>query len=131
MYILPGRYELRSVLSYLFLLFSDAFSSLLTKVSRTRSTVSADGPGRPAPFRSAPAAILLEFLVPLTNCFICTWFCVVLGPKPPLHRHNLLSFGKFQDTERFFIPCPRHISSRLHLAVKTASTPWRLLPKQT
>jgi hypothetical protein len=23
------------------------------------------------------------------------------------------NFGKFQDTERFFIPCPRHVSSRL------------------
>jgi hypothetical protein len=27
---------------------------------------------------------------------------VVHGPKPPLHRHNLLTFGKFQDTESFF-----------------------------
>jgi hypothetical protein len=41
------------------------------------------------------------------------WFCVVHGPKPPLHRHNLLSFAKFQDTERFLIPCPHHVSSRL------------------
>jgi len=23
------------------------------------------------------------------------------------------NFGKFQDTERFLIPCPRHLSSRL------------------
>jgi hypothetical protein len=23
------------------------------------------------------------------------------------------NFGKFQDTERFLIPCPRHVSSRL------------------
>jgi hypothetical protein len=27
----------------------------------------------------------------------------------PLQRHNWLSFGKFQDTERFLIPCPRHV----------------------
>ena len=33
--------------------------------------------------------------------------------RPPLHRHNWLSFGKFQDTERFLIPCPRHVSPRL------------------
>jgi len=26
---------------------------------------------------------------------------------------QLLSFGKFQDTERFLSPCPRHFSSRL------------------
>jgi hypothetical protein len=62
-------------------------------------------------FRSAKAAALLEFLVPLTNCFVCRWFCAILRPKPPLHRLNWLSFGKFQDTERFLIPCPRHVSS--------------------
>ena len=41
------------------------------------------------------------------------WFCVVHDPKPPLHSHNWLSFGKFQDTERFLIHCERHFSSRL------------------
>jgi hypothetical protein len=29
------------------------------------------------------------------------------------------SFVKFQDTERFFIPCPRHVSSRLPPSDKT------------
>ena len=33
--------------------------------------------------------------------------------KPPLHSHNWLNFGKFQDTERFLIHCERHFSSRL------------------
>ena len=35
------------------------------------------------------------------------------------------NFGKFQDTERFLIPCPRHVSLRLPpaLSVKPASTP--------
>jgi hypothetical protein len=41
------------------------------------------------------------------------WFCVVHCPKPPLQLHNWLSFGILQDTERFLIPWPRHISSRL------------------
>jgi hypothetical protein len=41
------------------------------------------------------------------------WFCVVHGPKPPLHCHNWLSFGKLQDTERLLIPCPSHVSSLL------------------
>ena len=69
---------------------------------------------RPASsFRSAQAATLLEFHVPLTNCFVRRWLCAVHGPKPPLHRHNWLSFGKFQDTERFLILCSRHFSSRL------------------
>ena len=40
-------------------------------------------------------------------------FCVVHDPKPLLHSHNWLSFGKFQDTERFLIHCERHFSSRL------------------
>ena len=51
--------------------------------------------------------------VPFTNCFVCRWFCVVHDPKPPLHSHNWLSFGKFQDTERFLIHCELHFSSRL------------------
>jgi hypothetical protein len=63
--------------------------------------------------RSTQVATLLEFHVPLTNCFFLRWFCVVHGPKPPLYRHNWFSFGKFQDTERFLIPCPHHVSSRL------------------
>ena len=69
---------------------------------------------RPASsFRSAQAATLLEFHVPLTNFFVRRWFRAVHGPKPPLHRHNWLSFGKFQDTARFLIHCARHFSSRL------------------
>ena len=86
---------------------------------------------RPASsFRSAQAATLLEFHVPLTNCFVRRWFCGVHGPKPPLHRHNWLSFGKFQDTERFLIHCARHFSSRLALAVEPASTPRPLVQKK-
>ena len=47
------------------------------------------------------------------NCFVCRWFCVVHDLKPPLHSHNWLSFGKFQDTERFLIHCESRFSSRL------------------
>jgi hypothetical protein len=64
-------------------------------------------------FRSAQAATLLELLVSLMNCSVRRWFYVVPDPKPPLQRNNWLSFGKFQDTERFLIPCPRHVSWRL------------------
>jgi hypothetical protein len=59
------------------------------------------------------------FLVPLTNCFVHRWFCVALGPEPPLHPHSWLSFGKFQDTERFLTPCPQHASSRLSPSCET------------
>jgi hypothetical protein len=75
-------------------------------------------------FRSAQTATLLQFLVPLRNCFVRRWFCVVLGPKPPLYRHNWVSFSKFWDAEPFLIPCPPNVSSRLPLAMKTASKPW-------
>ena len=60
--------------------------------------------------------------VPFTNCLVCRWFCVVHDPKAPLHSHNWLSFGKFQDTERFLIHCERHFSSRLPLSVEPGST---------
>ena len=81
------------------------FSHTLDSLSRWIRTATS--------FRSAQAATLLEFHVPFTNCFVCMWFCVVHDPKPPLHRHNWLGFGKFQDTERFLIHCERHFSSRL------------------
>jgi hypothetical protein len=64
-------------------------------------------------FRSAQAPTLLEFHVPLTNCFVHRWFCMVHGPKPLLYCHNWLTFGKFQDTECFLIPCACHVSSWL------------------
>ena len=32
---------------------------------------------------------------------------------PPLVTRHMSIFGKFQDTERFLIPSPRHVSSRL------------------
>jgi hypothetical protein len=47
------------------------------------------------------------------DCSVRRWFCVVLGPKPPLYRQNWLSFINFQDTERFLVPCPRHFQSCL------------------
>ena len=67
--------------------------------------------------------------VPFTNCFVCRWFCVVHDPKPPLHSHEWLSFGKFQDTERFPIHCVfRH---DYPLAVEPGSTPRHLVQKKT
>ena len=87
---------------------------------------------RPASsFRRAQAATLMEFHVPLTNCFVRRWFCAVHGPKPPLHRHNWLSFGKFQDTERFLIHCARFFRHDYPLAVEPASTPRPLVQKKT
>jgi hypothetical protein len=89
------------------------FWRLQTKVSRTRSTVSADGPGRPVRFALHRQPVCWNFLYHSRIVLSVEWFCVILGPKRSLHRHNWLSFGKFQDTERFLIVCPRHVSSRL------------------
>jgi len=47
-----------------------------------------------------------------------------------LHHHNCLSFGKFQDTERFLIHCACHFSSRLPLTVEPPSTPKPLVQKK-
>jgi hypothetical protein len=63
-------------------------------------------------FRSARATTLLKFLVPRIN-FMSVSGSVLLGPKHPLYHHNWLIFGRFQDTERFLIPCPRYVSLRL------------------
>jgi hypothetical protein len=87
---------------------------ILTAEGSWHTFLAHDQQSRPAcSFRSAQAATLLGFLVPLRNCFAHTWFCVILHPKPPLHRHNWLISSKFQDKERFPISCPRHVSSRL------------------
>jgi hypothetical protein len=56
---------------------------------------------------------------------------MVLGLKPLSPHHNWLSFGKLQDTESFLSPVLTMFHHNCPLAVKPASTPWRLLPKQT
>jgi hypothetical protein len=81
------------------------FSHMLDSLSRW--------PWPACSFHSAQAVTVLEFHVLPTNCFVHRWFCVLRGPKPLLHHHNWLGFGKFQDAERFLIPCPRHVLSQL------------------
>jgi hypothetical protein len=44
------------------------------------------------------------------------WYLV----QPQAHRHHLLGLGKFQDTRRFLMTYPRHVSSRLPLSLKPA-----------
>jgi hypothetical protein len=91
------------------------FWGLLTQVSQTSTTVLADGPGRPVRFAAHRQSLSSNFLYHSR---------IVLsvggsGPKPPLQRHNWLSFSKFQDKERFLTLCPRHVSSRLPPSGKT------------
>ena len=56
---------------------------------------------------------------------------MVHDPKPPLHSHNGLIFGKFEDTERFLIHCERHFFHDYPLAVEPGSTPRSLVQKKT
>ena len=69
-------------------------------------------PGRPVRFAANRQSLCWNSCT-IHELFVCRWFCVVHDPKPPLHSHNWLSFGKSQDTERFLIHCERHFSSRL------------------
>jgi hypothetical protein len=86
-------------------------------------------PMAPAGHRSAQEATLLEFLAPITNRFVRRWLYVVLGLKPPLHRHSWLSFAKFQDND-FLCPILAMFLHDCPPAVEPASTPLRLLPKK-
>jgi hypothetical protein len=83
------------------------------------SAVSTDGPGKPVYFAAHRQFTLLEFIIPLRNCFVCWWFCVVLGLKPLLHCHKWLSFDKFRDKVHFLFPCPCHVSSCLTPSTET------------
>jgi hypothetical protein len=86
---------------------------------------------RPAySFRSAQASTLLEFHVPPTNCFVRRWFCVVHGPKPPVHGQNWLRFATFQETECFLFPVHATFRHGCSLAVKPAGTSRRLVQRK-
>jgi hypothetical protein len=67
--------------------------------------------------------------IPLYHSLIVL-FCVVLGLKLLLLHHSWLSFGKFKDI-RFSYPILPMFCHDCPLAVKPASSPWCLLPKQT
>jgi hypothetical protein len=54
---------------------------------------------------------------------------VVHGPKHPLHRHNRLIFGKFQDNA-FLFPVYAMFRHDCPLAVNPVSTPRRLVHKK-
>jgi hypothetical protein len=106
------------------------FWGLLTKVSCTCSTVSADGPSPPVHFTAHRQPLCWNFLYH-SWIVVHRWFCVALGPKPPLHHHNWFSFGKFKDTECFLSPVLTMFRQDCPLVVKSTSMPWCLLPKQT
>jgi hypothetical protein len=50
---------------------------------------------------------------------------------PPLVTQQMSIFGKFQDIERFFIPRPRHVSSRLPPSGETCKYATALSTKKT
>jgi hypothetical protein len=97
-------------------------SRLLTKVSRTRSIVSADFRGRPFRFTAHRRPLCWDFLYHsriVLSVGGSVWYFV----RNFRYTVTIGSvFGKFQDAELLLIPCACHVSSRLPLAVKPAST---------
>jgi hypothetical protein len=123
-----GETRTVSVLSYRYSI-CPPLVTLLTNVSRTRSTVSADGPGwRPVRF-AVHMQPLLEFHIPLTNCFFfgSVWYMVrnlrcTVTIDPVLANSNTQNVFIFLFHAMF-----RH---DLPLAVKTESTLRRLVHKK-
>ena len=89
------------------------FWGILTNASRTRSTVSADGPRRPIHFAVHRQPLCWNFMYH-------SQIVLSVGGSVWYMIRNLCCtvtidsvFGKFQDTERILIHCERHFSSRL------------------
>ena len=85
---------------------------LLTNASRTRPTVSADGPGQPLRFAAHRQPLCWNFMYH-------SRIVLSVGGSVRYMIRNLRCtvtidsiLAKFQDTERFLILCERHFSSR-------------------
>jgi len=80
-------------------------------------------------FRRAQAATMLEFHVPLTNCFVRRWFCVVRKLHCTITIDSVLANCKTQNA--FLFPVHAMFHHDCPLAVKPASMPRRLVHKKT
>jgi hypothetical protein len=78
----------------------------------SRSTVSADGPGRPVRFEAHRQPLRWNFLYHsriVLSVGVSVW-CLVRNVRWTVTTDSILANSK---TERFFIPYTRHVSSRL------------------
>jgi hypothetical protein len=80
---------------------------------------------------SVQAATLLEFHVPLTNCFVCRWSVWYTVWNLPLHNHNWLSLANSKTQNAFLFAVHAMLLHKCPLVVKPASTPWHLVRKKT
>jgi hypothetical protein len=75
---------------------------------------------------------LLEFLIPLKNYFVHMWFLCGTWSETSIAPSKLTEFFANSKTQNAFLS--PHLAMFHHdcsLEVKPASTPWRLLSKQT
>jgi hypothetical protein len=81
-------------------------------------------------FCSTQAATLLEFHVPLTNCFVRRWFCVVHDSN--LHCTIIIDsvWANFKIQNAFLFPVHTMFHHDCPLVVEPASTPQRLVHKK-
>jgi hypothetical protein len=81
-------------------------------------------------FRRTQAATLLEFPVPLMNCFVHKWCCVALvwNLHCTITIDSVLANSKTQKA--FLSPVLAMSCHDCTVTVKSASTPWCLLSKQ-
>jgi hypothetical protein len=87
-------------------------SGLLTTVSRTRSTISSDGPGRPVRFAAHRQPLCWNFMYHsriVLSIRDSVWY-MVQNHRCTVTTDSVLANSK---TQRFLIPCPRLVSSRL------------------
>ena len=105
--------------------------SILTEVSRTRSTVSADDPGRPFRFAAHRLPLCWSFVYhSRTDLSVggSVWY-MVRNLRCTATIESVLANSKTQNS--FLSPVHAMFRHDCPLAVKPASTPWRPLPKQT
>jgi hypothetical protein len=103
--------------------------SVLAKVSRTRSTVSADVPGRLVPFTAHRQSLCWNFMchsriVLSVGGSLCY---MVRNLRCTVTTDSLLA--NYKTKNGFLSPVHVILRHDCALAVKPASTPWRLLPK--
>ena len=105
--------------------------SILTEVSRTRSTVSADDPGRPFRFAAHRLPLCWSFVYhSRTDLSVggSVWY-MVRNLRCTATIDSVLANSKTHSS--FLSPVHAIFRHDCPLAVKPASTPRRLLPKQT
>jgi hypothetical protein len=107
------------------------FWGLLTNVSRTRSTVSADGPSRPVRFAAhrQPLCWNFRYHSRIVLSVVGSLWCMVRILRCTVKIDSVLANSK--EKNAFLFPVHAMFRHDCPLAVKPATTPWRLVHKKT